>query len=157
MNISTLSRLHTDCLLCGLQYFSLSHLNNLKCRLCNQKIETDNIHEILLRNTLNKAIEVIFPRYVYEFDYGSIQLYQLRRQSIDICNISNQYLDYYTRLRLKNRIRHGEWKSRRKKRIYLLAKVMSSKLNSDMIQYILKFMNWEEVSVLYRHIVFDKN
>ena len=154
MNIQTLSRLHTPCLSCGIQYFSLSHLHKQRCRLCNQKIENESIDHIVFRNSLNKAIEIVFPRHHFEFDYGAVQLYHLRVHSLALSTVSNQYLDCYTRLRLQNRIRHGEWKSRRRKpRLKLLCKAMSTLLNSHMIQSILDYITWEETAVLYRCMI----
>jgi len=161
MNISILSQLYFTCPFCSLKYFSTSHLIKNKtifndkskkiCRLCNTVVSPDNIVLTTHYNNLNSAIEIVFPRDIFEYDLGNKQYINILKY---VPNIT--YYDFmkYAITRLNKRTRYGEWKViHYKKRINILSKALSKDLSPCLIKNILDYIHKSELTVLYKELI----
>jgi hypothetical protein len=157
MNVATLAKLYTACNYCGLRYFSTVHLGLIKkCRLCSIKLDLDDIQYIIKLQQLNDAIEIVYPRHHFELLLSAKECNQLHHISQIKYSMSQETLWNHVKARLKYRIRHGEWKSkRRNKRLRLVAKALSTELPMAIIINICNYITWEELAILYRCAISD--
>lgn len=157
MNVTTLSKLYTKCVGCGLCYYATSHLeNNVKCKLCPEKLK-DAIN-IIYYEELNKKIEEMYPRSMYDIYVRPAHLQILSMStSQPVCYMKREMLTYIKK-RIAYRTRSGEWKRTRKNRKKLVIKTFSNTniIYNDIWEYIFDFLTWNEVTILYKFLVAQK-
>ena len=152
MNITTLSRLHTECSSCGIRYYTLSHLQNkLRCRLCKEKIK-DPINRIYY-DEINQKIEDLYPRHMYYIDIQEGDLRIIANSTSGPMCFMRQNIWEHVRNRIKYRTRPGEWKRKRKNRTALIKKSFTTTMNDDAWSNIFSFLSWEEITVLYKNFI----
>lgn len=155
MNITTLSKLFAKCSTCGHKYFTLTNLEqNKKCRICPGEIK-DTINRIYYEE-INEKIEELYPRHMFTIYITGDDLRLIGRSTSGSMCFMQAKIWEHVQNRISYRSRPGEWKRKHKNKLKLVKKSFSTSMNHDSWSHIFTFLSWEEIAILYRVFIAQK-
>lgn len=156
MNITTLSRLHTECSCCGIRYYKTSHLKPpMKCKLCREKLK-DPINRIYYEE-INQKIEELYPRSMFDIYIKDGDLRIIANATTGPMCFMRLKVWEHVQKRIAYRTRPGEWKRKRKNRKALVQKSFANTMSDDAWSHIFSFLSWEEMAIMYKNFVAQQN
>lgn len=170
-----LAKLNFRCPYCDIKYFKTTHLYKVRlgnkkikiCKLCSEQIEPDNANDLVDYYSFNEAIETVFPRHLYEYNYGGLErdkfIYQVKQINPYYKNgqnylypdhiLRNHYMTYVPK-RLSKRNKYGEWKVKHYKiRRNIISKMISKNIPRVMANLILEYLQNEEISIIFNYLL----